>query len=535
LTAEIDLPAGVFWDGLAVVGDWTCDGPIAGSNKTANCTLTPPKLDPGATSTLQVAVHTNGNGGGGKTITAAFAADGLTVVTASTTLQIVSSLAFSSAVTADLVHAAASPIAFAVRNDGAAPAHGVTATVIVPLVVTFDASPTLGGESAKWKCIGSTTQPLAECTLLADLAPREIAPLVLYATANGATVDSVLVKVTDGPGADAPFIRDSVPLNIADAGLSVRYQSLPGAKESVTEVGAPLLGCDRTDAACRAAMAELNGSAQNNGRPMVPLTDSKGTLIDSVATLKIPADSGVVFAGLYWSANRYETDAWTGRLDEAKIRKPGTAEFVSVTGEVITPVLNTDSAGRSYYQSFADVTSIVNSGGAGDWAVRGAATSGSTNDTDPTYYAGWALVVVYQDQVAGGNVTVFDGGAMVRTGQKTTFHFGADAADPKARIGAVAWEGDRGNLGDVLTLDTADLLEPISLIPIRWDGSKFVGGNANDAFDSTATGSEFLNSLGTDAKAFRPAPLRYGINRLTASTTGDQYMIGVITLQTTAR
>ena len=44
-------------------------------------------------------------------------------------------------------------------------------------------------------------------------------------------------------------------------------------------------------------------------------------------------------------------------------------------------------------------------------------------------------------------------------------------------------------------------------------------------------GSEFANSLGTDAKAFRPAPLADGINRLTAYTGGDQYLIGVVTVQ----
>ena len=60
-------------------------------------------------------------------------------------------------------------------------------------------------------------------------------------------------------------------------------------------------------------------------------------------------------------------------------------------------------------------------------------------------------------------------------------------------------------------------------------------GLPNDAFNSTATGSVFKNSLGTDAKAFGSAPLLDGINRLTASTGSDQYLIGVVTLTTTPR
>ena len=133
--------------------------------------------------------------------------------------------------------------------------------------------------------------------------------------------------------------------------------------------------------------------------------------------------------------------------------------------------------------------------------------------------------MVYADP-AGGNVTVFDGGAWVATNQSTTFAFAA-AENLNAQFGVVAWEGDRGGSGsgDTLKLNTTD-----PLIPLKSDGSP---GFATDAFDSTAYGSVFKNSLGTDAKAFRSAPLQPGINRLTASTAGDQYLIGVVTLKTT--
>jgi len=53
--------------------------------------------------------------------------------------------------------------------------------------------------------------------------------------------------------------------------------------------------------------------------------------------------------------------------------------------------------------------------------------------------------------------------------------------------------------------------------------------------DWAATGSVFKNSFGTDAKSFGAAPLLDGINRLTASTGSDQYLIGVVTLTTTPR
>jgi len=134
LTASVDLPADVFLDALEVPGDWTC-GSFNGSNHTATCTL--PSLAPGVTSALRVAIHANGNTSD-EIITASVSADGLVAVPASTTLQMVESpLAYSGAVTADLVLGAPGPIAFAVTNTGTAPATGVTATVTVLRAVTL--------------------------------------------------------------------------------------------------------------------------------------------------------------------------------------------------------------------------------------------------------------------------------------------------------------------------------------------------------------------------------------------------------------
>jgi len=54
--------------------------------------------------------------------------------------------------------------------------------------------------------------------LTTALAPGDVASLVLYATANGATSDAVLVEVADGVGDLAAVITSSAPLNVASAG-----------------------------------------------------------------------------------------------------------------------------------------------------------------------------------------------------------------------------------------------------------------------------------------------------------------------------
>jgi len=166
----------------------------------------------------------------------------------------------------------------------------------------------------------------------------------------------------------------------------------------------------------------------------------------------------------------------------------------------------------------------------GWWSAEGAAVAASRNDPDPSYYAGWSLVVVYKTADPTQSVTVYDGGAWVATDASLTFAFDADESR-EGRVGVVAWDGDRGNTGDRLSL-TGSGPVPVDLVPIRRDRT---AGAANDAFTSTAMGSQFANSLGVDAKAFRPTPPADGINRLTASTAGDQYLIGVVTVQTSSQ
>ena len=67
-----------------------------------------------------------------------------------------------------------------------------------------------------------------------------------------------------------------------------------------------------------------------------------------------------------------------------------------------------------------------------------------------------------------------------------------------------------------------------ALVPTRWGGAD---GSASNAFDSTATGWRATNSLGTDAKGFRPVRLACDVSSLTAQTAGDQFLIGAITLR----
>jgi hypothetical protein len=175
------------------------------------------------------------------------------------------------------------------------------------------------------------------------------------------------------------------------------------------------------------------------------------------------------------------------------------------------------------------VTDLVKAQGAGVWSLSDAAVAKGRGDRDPTYFAGWSLIVVYADG-SRSDVSVYDGGVWVGNGTPPAVFSFAGAAGTTARVGVVAWEGDYRGVGDALTLSTPVCDGPsTALTPLRLGGA--LGSSAN-AFDSTAIGWRYPNSLGTDAKGFAPVRLTCDVSTLTATTAGDQYLVGAITLRT---
>ncbi len=136
-----------------------------------------------------------------------------------------------------------------------------------------------------------------------------------------------------------------------------------------------------------------------------------------------------------------------------------------------------DDSSRVYYESFADVTDLITK--QGKVQVSGVATASTRTDGDPTYYGGWALVVVYEAPGTHQDVSVYDGGAWVARDSSTTFDFDRRRATPRR------WAWWPGTATAAPTGDTLSL-NGTPLVPLRWDGS---AGSAEDAFNSTAMGS----------------------------------------------
>ncbi|NEC93581.1 hypothetical protein, partial [Streptomyces sp. SID12501] len=112
-------------------------------------------------------------------------------------------------------------------------------------------------------------------------------------------------------------------------------------------------------------------------------------------------------------------DAWSTALGTARLRGPD-GTWTTVTADPDDVVRVTDNKDRRYYQSAVDVTDLVAAQGAGTWELADAAVSQTRTDREPTYYAGWSLVVVHgtvgADTAAGRSaVTVHQCGSWVGT------------------------------------------------------------------------------------------------------------------------
>ena len=232
----------------------------------------------------------------------------------------------------------------------------------------------------------------------------------------------------------------------------------------------------------------------------------------------MPSGRKIVFAGLYWSANRYTTDGWTGPLDTVELKAPGSKGSVAVTGTLLTAAV--DDSSRVYYESFADVTDLITK--QGKVQVSGVATATTRNDEDPTYYGGWALVVVYEAPGTHQDVSVYDGGAWIARDSSTTFDFAAGGES--AQVGVVAWDGDRGT----------DRRHPGAERHRRWCRCATTAAPARPRTPSTPprwARAGRTRSASTPSRSTW-AELGEGVQRLTASTVGDQYLIGAVTVTT---
>ncbi|MFI7354760.1 DUF3344 domain-containing protein [Streptomyces avidinii] len=256
------------------------------------------------------------------------------------------------------------------------------------------------------------------------------------------------------------------------------------------------------------------------------------------AELKVPQGAKVSYARLYWGGNL--------RVGEQKPPQDNGRVLVAEPGGAYKEVLadtvvgHRTDAGSDAYQASADVTPLVRKGGAGMWTV--AQLNIAMGHSEVGAWGGWTLVVAYEHpQEPVRRISLWDGfeSLAARAGDGTVEVEGLNAPPGSAgRVGVVAYDGDRGALGDSLTV-TADSGRRVSIS----DGEN----PFNDVMNSTIAEfgdqsfvrqPEHMNNLGYDADVFDLSPaLSGGARSLNFRFTGESqgYFLGVLFVQTDAR
>ncbi|MCF3184130.1 DUF3344 domain-containing protein [Streptomyces polychromogenes] len=259
------------------------------------------------------------------------------------------------------------------------------------------------------------------------------------------------------------------------------------------------------------------------------------------AELKVPQGAKVSYARLYWGGNL--------RVGEQKPPEDNGRVLVAEPGGAYKPVLadtvigHRTDAGSDAYQASADVTPLVRKGGAGMWTV--AQLNVAMGHSDVGAWGGWTLVVAYEHpQEPLRRISLWDGFESLAAGAgeaaaEAVEVAGLDAPPGAAgKAGVVAYDGDRGALGDSLTV-TADSGRRINVSDAE--------NPFNDVMNSTITdfgrpGSvrqpENINNLGYDADVFDLSPaLSGGARTLNFRFTGESQgqFLGVLFVQTDAR
>jgi hypothetical protein len=164
----------------------------------------------------------------------------------------------------------------------------------------------------------------------------------------------------------------------------------------------PATGSPPNTANCNSS--RTGGNFRNNDFTMnyVNIDPGAGRISSSRAFLNIPSGSTILWAGLYWGGS---AAAAAGARNTMQLRTPAGTGYNSITASQFD-TFNAGGGIGDTYAGFANVTSLVQAGGAGDYYGANVVTStGATNK-----YGGWSLFVVYENfSLPLRNLSVFDG------------------------------------------------------------------------------------------------------------------------------
>lgn len=311
--------------------------------------------------------------------------------------------------------------------------------------------------------------------------------------------------------------------------FTARYTANTTGDVSIT--GNTVVTCPPAAGGCAAVLAGADGRNNDFTMTYVDIDGDPATFASSSADLSVPSGAQVLFAGLYWGGRSGAGGGGSaapnpGVRATVKLKVPGAGAYATVAGAETGDVADSANA----YQAFADVTAQVTAAGNGTYTVADVQAS-----TGSDAYGGWSLVVAYRDAASPlRNLAVFDGFEVVRnqSGDQSksitvTGLFAPPAGAVRAKVGVIAYDGDRSSTGDTLTLNgspVSDGLHPVADV--------FNSTIADRGTRVTAKAPDHANSLGMDASVFAADGLvANGATSATIDLTtgGETYYPGVVT------
>lgn len=214
----------------------------------------------------------------------------------------------------------------------------------------------------------------------------------------------------------------------------------------------------------------LNTVENGTGGPCIINTSSS-------ASLSLSSNDQIESAYLYWAGSGFGD--FEIKLNDQDIIAERTFKVTQ------------SSSGLPFFSAFADITSQVQSTGTGMYNV----SELDLRDVidyycwNATNFGGWAIVVVYKNEnLALNQLTVYDGLQYVPDEINITLNSLNVIDNQDARIGFVAWEGDRSiSVNETLRING----NPISNLPLNPVDNAFNGTNS-------FTGSTSLYNMDLD-------------------------------------
>ncbi len=246
--------------------------------------------------------------------------------------------------------------------------------------------------------------------------------------------------------------------SIADAQIVRPFNSRFSVNTNgdVALAGNMIAHCPLTDpampsgnAACQTARGNGGGNDNDFTMAYVNIDPGAGRFASSRANLNIPPSSTVLWAGLYWGGSADTTEV--GR-NQMQLRTPAGSGYNIINAQQFD-IFNAGGQIGNTYASFANVTTLVQAGGTGDYFGANVVFTSNVNR-----YAGWALFVVFENfTLPLRNLSIFDGYIHVNATNAVTVPvsgFLTPFSGPiVSRIGVLGFDGDRSFNGDTLQIN----------------------------------------------------------------------------------